>query len=968
MDNTSEIEKKIMKFWKDNKIPLKAKNLRKGKKKWYFLDGPPYATGYIHIGTAWNKILKDTYIRLMRMRGHDVWDRPGYDTHGLPIENKVEQKLGFKSKSDIENLGVKKFNQECRNYVTQFIGIMNEQFWDLGVWMNWDSPYLTLNNEYIEGAWHTFKVGFEKGFLYKDVYSVHVCPHCETSVAYNEIEYTQLNDPSIYIKFPVKGSDNEYFLIWTTTPWTLPSNTGIMAKPDADYAYVQVEGEVLIMANNLVEKVMEKVGATDYRIIRTVKGRDLEGKKYTQPLSDVFLFIDSLQNAHRVVLSDQYVTLEEGTGLVHTAPGHGQEDYKVGKETGLPIVSPLKMNGRYDQKCGRFSGMKAKEADKEIIDEFKAKGLLFHQERIAHDYPQCWRCSTPLLFMAVPQWFFKVTKIRNKLIEENKKVKWYPDWAGKRMDNWLQTLGDWPISRQRYWGIPLPIWECERCGLQKVIGSKEELPKPAPKDFHRPFIDEVLLNCKCGNKMKRIPDVLDVWFDAGLAGWASLEYPTNKETFKRFWPSDLQIEGPDQIRGWWNAELITSVITFDEKPFQRILFHGFVLDAHGNKMSKSKGNIVEPKDVVQKYGIDTLRYYLLSSPAWDDFYFNWTDAENVSKTLNILKNSFEFVKTYLTKIPSKRPILKIEDRWILSKLNSLILEYDIQFNEYNHHKVLEKLSDFILNDFSRWYIKLIRDRVWPTYTGSDKDAAYYTLFTITENLVKMLAPITPVIAEHIYQEIVKPVKKKIESVHMLDLPVADKKMINKDLEDQMELAKQMFEACSSARQEAKIKLKWPIKAMLLQTNEKRVRQTVKSLQKVLLSMCNVKKIEFVRKLPKGKFVEGTFDKYKLYLNLIEDEEIYQERLYRELTREIQEMRKKGNFIVSDEIFLTLRSDDETQKILNKYSKNLQLEVGANKIQIGELKGKHAGELNFNKKKISIAFDKETPAKKVESKK
>ncbi len=1527
LESAVEKEKQIMKFWKNNKIPLKAKNLRKGKRKWYFLDGPPYATGYIHIGTAWNKILKDTYIRLMRMRGHDVWDQPGYDTHGLPIENKVEQKLGFRSKADIEKLGVKKFNQECRNYVTQFIGIMNDQFWDLGVWMNWDKPYLTLNNEYIEGAWHTFKVGFEKGFLYKDVYSVHVCPHCvdpestilvdggtrkikelancwehnkvvsvdtdsknlvitkplgymeheedtfliktmsgkkliassdhpfwtkhqwlplsqlkhdlevavynnvesflpkitergsiilnenkikgvlesletlnsefsalysynnltsaskikirnfvhklrnknysypqimkviedkfklkvskswvskifrtdtltrydsiieelnekellplhakstkafilarlvghlfgdgsivmkktenrkfpvfklvftgkevdlkeiqkdldglgygyspiskvntesvvngrpikgittsmrcdssvlaillislgapvgrktntnifvprwiesnkkltreflaayfgseldiikprksgkgfdtlrfhmtkekvlekngfefaekicellekfgittgkiridrkeingkeksiftvsiycndsnlikfaelmgyeyckerkirtslvlgylmekrrvgkeqkklrnkilslrssriscakiasilnlselyvrhivygksknvreakymptfkewsekttenlkdglfwdkiekiqylgkrkvcdiavdkyhnfitngflthncETAVAYNEIEYTQLNDPSIYVKFPVKGSDNEYFLIWTTTPWTLPSNTGIMAKPDADYAYVQVEGEVLIMSSNLVEQTLQKTGVKDHRILKTVKGRDLEGKKYVQPLTDVFPFINSLQNAHRVVLSDQYVTLEEGTGLVHTAPGHGQEDYKVGKETGLPIVSPLKMNGTYDHKCGRFSGMLAKHADKEIIDEFNARGLLFHQERITHDYPQCWRCSSPLLFMAVPQWFFKVTKIRDKLIEENRKVQWYPDWAGKRMNNWLQTLGDWPISRQRYWGIPLPIWECNRCGAQRVIGSKDELPKPIPQDFHRPFIDEVLLDCKCGNKMKRISDVLDVWFDAGLSGWASLGYPTNKETLKRLWPSDLQIEGPDQIRGWWNAELITSVITFNEKPFQRILFHGFVLDAHGNKMSKSKGNIVEPKDVVQKHGVDTLRYYLLSSPAWDDFYFNWTDAENVSKTLNILRNSFEFVKTYMTKVPTKKLILKIEDRWILSRLNSLIQEYDAQFNTYNHHKALEKLSDFILNDFSRWYIKLIRDRVWPTYQGKDKDAALFTLFSITENLAKLLAPITPLIAEEVYQNIIRPAKKKFESVHMLDLPIADKKMINKDLEDHMQLAKLMFEASSSARQEAKLKLKWPVKRMLLETNEKRVRIAVKALEKVLLPMCNVKKIEFVRKLPKGKFAEGSFDKYKLYLDLIEDQEIYGERLYRELVREIQEMRKNAKFVVSDEISLTLKSDDETQKVLGKYLKGLVLEVGASKVEIGVLKGKHNGGLIFGKKKVEITFDKMMASKTEKTKK
>ena len=955
MKNVQDVEADIQKFWKDNNIPFKVRMKNKNKKKFYFLDGPPYATGYIHIGTAWNKILKDTYIRYWRMKGFDVWDQPGYDTHGLPIENKVEQKLGFKSKTDIERIGINKFNEECKKYATQFIEIMNNQFENLGVWMNWEKPYLTLDNDYIEGAWHTFKVGFERGLLYKDVYPVHVCPRCETAVAYNEIEYTQLTDPSVYIKFPVLGKENEFLLIWTTTPWTLPSNTGIMAKPDADYVFVKLGNETLILAEARLQDVMERGGMSGYKIVKRVKGKELEGLRYEHPLRDVFPFIRKVNNAHRVVLSDQYVSLEEGTGLVHTAPGHGQEDYKVGKENGLPVISPVKMNGTYNDNCGRFAGKFVKSADDEILEEFKVRGLLFHKEKVTHEYPQCWRCSSPLLFLSVPQWIFRVTSIREKLIEENKKVKWYPEWAGKRFENWLESLGDWPISRQRYWGIPLPIWECERCGKAKVIGSRKELPR-IPEDLHRPFIDEIEIKCECDSSMKRIPDVLDVWFDSGVAAWASINYSQDKKLWEKMWPCDFQVEGPDQIRGWWNSQLITSVITFDQKPFQSILFHGFVLDAHGNKMSKSKGNIVQPEDVVNKYGRDVLRFYLLSSPCWDDFYFNWTDTENVAKTLNILRNTFNFVKTYVTKTVDKKLKLKIEDEWILSRLNSIIVEYEKNISSCNHHKCVELLQDFILNDFSRWYIKLVRDRVWPSYEGKDKDAAFYTLLKVCDELLRLLAPFTPFLAEQGYQELFRK-KGMPESIHMTEIPNFEKKMINKDLEEEMKLAKSIFESVSAVRQKEKIKLKWPVKRILIVSKDKTVKSTVKRLNDLLKNICNTKAISVVNKLPKGKFSEGVFDLGQLYVDLEVDQELYEEMFYRELTRNIQEMRKKNGFVIKDKIALTLSSDDKTNKMLNKFVDKLKSDVGAISVNVGKVEGKFKGVLSFDDIKVEIGFDK-----------
>ncbi|MDI6721201.1 MAG: isoleucine--tRNA ligase, partial [Candidatus Aenigmarchaeota archaeon] len=797
-----EDEDKIKEYWKKKRIYEKLKK-RKGK-KFYFLDGPPYATGYIHMGTAWNKILKDAHIRFWRMKGFDVWDQPGYDTHGLPIENKVEKELGIKSKSDIEEIGIERFILACRDFATRFIGIMNKQFADLGVWMDWENPYLTLENSYIEGAWATFKIAFDKGLLYRGVYPVHVCGHCQTAVAYNEIEYSKVSDPSIYVKFKVHGKKDEYIVIWTTTPWTLPSNTGVMAKPDADYAKARVGESILILAKDLLEEIMKKIGTEDYDILEIFKGKRLEGLKYEHPFKEEFKFQKNLLNAHRIVLSDQYVTLDTGTGLVHTAPGHGQEDFKVGKENGLPVLSPVNMNGTYDESCGEFSGVFVKHADRQIIKNLEEKGLLLHEERINHDYPQCWRCNSPLLIISVPQWFFKVTDIRDQLIRENEKVNWYPSWAKQRFRNWLESLSDWPISRQRYWGIPLPIWTCTKCDEVKVIGSAEEFGKDT-KDLHRPYIDKIKLKCKCGSQMERIKDVLDVWFDSGLAAWASLGYPKNKELFEKLWKCDLQIEGPDQIRGWWNSELITGVITFNETPFTNILFHGFVLDFHGIKMSKSKGNIVDPEEVTKKYGTDVLRFYLLSSPPWEDFYFKWIDVESVARSFTVIENTFNFVKTYASEDGSEKEMLP-EDKWIVSRMNSVIGSFDENMKTYNIHKAVNELHNFIIDDFSRWYIKIIRDRVWPSYSGKDKKGAIYALRNVSRKLLIMLAPICPFLVEKINLEIFEE-----ESIHLLSIPeIAEENM---HIQILMEIVKEIVEACNSIRKENDIKLKWPIKSI-----------------------------------------------------------------------------------------------------------------------------------------------------------
>jgi len=599
------------------------------------------------------------------------------------------------------------------------------------------------------------------------------------------------------------------------------------------------------------------------------------------------------------------------------------------------------MNGTYDNTTGKYKGRFVKEADRDIIEDLRNKNLLLKEEKITHDYPFCWRCKNALLLIAVKQWFFRVTKIRNKLMNENKKVTWHPEWAKSRFKNWLENLGDWPISRQRYWGIPLPIWKCTSCKEIRVIGSADELPKK-PKDLHRPYIDKVKLMCKCGKEMRRINDVLDVWFDSGLASWASLGYPKKKKLFN-MWPSDLQIEGPDQIRGWWNSELITSIITFNKAPFKNILFHGFILDAHGAKMSKSVGNVIEPKDIIEKYGRDTLRLYLLSSPAWDDFYVNMKEAEKVYRNLVIIRNVFNFVKTY---VPSAKQVkhLEIEDKWILSRLHSVIESSTKNMEKYEVNKLVNDVQSFLVNDFSRFYIKLIRDRVWLEYKGKDKQAACYTLYEVLRNVVKLLAPVTPFTSEDAQQELLKPLGDKLASVHLSDWPESDEKIVNSELEKDMLLIQSIIEAVNTMRNEKKIKTRWPLQKIVIKLNEK---EELKDFSGILKKMCNVKEVVFGKADDSKEFPFG-----KLYLDTEITEELELEALYRETIRKIQSMRKKAGLVVTDKINLFINSDK-----MKVFKKQIQKGVGAKKVTFGPAKTEIKDKITFRDKEVEIGIEK-----------
>ena len=925
-------EEEVRKFWKENGIMEKArkKNVN-AEKKFYFMDGPPYATGHIHMGTAVNKILKDIAMRYYRLKGYDVFDRPGYDTHGLPIEHKVEQLLGFKSKKDIEEYGIDKFIAECRKFATQFIDVMSKEFENLGVWMDWDNPYLTLTNEYIEAIWYSFKRAEEKGLLYLGKYPVHICPRCETALAYNEIEYTKLEDTAVYVKFPCAELENTYLLIWTTTPWTLPGNTGVMVHPDYEYSFARLSnGEVWIIAKELLPKFAQ-VLEFGYVEEKVVKGKELEGLRYENPLSkNLNVPKEIIEKGYRIILSKKYVHLEEGTGLVHCAPGHGKEDYDAGTKAGLPLLTPVAVNGILTEEAGKYKGLKARgNADKEIVEDLQKDGFLIYKHAVKHDYPICWRCKTPLLMVAMPQWFFKVTKIRENLLKHNEEVKWVPKWMKERMKNWLEQLGDWPISRNRYWGAPLPIWICEKCNKRKVIGSIKELEEnkvgkmPEKLDLHKPLIDEIKLKCSCGGEMKRVKEVLDVWFDSGVSSWAALGFPKDDKLMKKFWPADLNIEGADQFRGWWNSQLICSEICFGKKPFEAILVHGLVLALSKKKMglkekmSKSKGNIVTPQEVIENYNRDYLRYFVAANSKGSDLVFDWNYFEKLRKYFVVFFNSLNFMKLYLDiELENKidKEILKnakIEDLWILSEVNSLLKEANFYYREYLFHKVIAKVEEFVMRKLSHIYIKLIRNRV-----NEEKKLLQKVCGYISFKLLQTLAPIIPHTTEHIYLQLKK--DEMEESIHLCNIADEEKELINEGLNKKMRIAEEIISEVLAKRESKKLKLRWTLKKLYIANNE------LKEFAEIFKKMCNVKEVIF-EKIEEKEGIEKVAE--NVWLDVSYDEELQDEWELRELIRRIQALRKKKGYNPLEKI--TIKVFCEDRKFLEKFKEALEKETNSN---------------------------------------
>jgi len=986
-----ELEQRIREYWESNKLLQKLTKFNPKKKKFYLLDGPPYANADAHVGHVKTTTLKDIWSKFKLMQGYSSWFQPGFDMHGLPIENMVEKKLGIKSKQDIEMMGVEKFIEECRKFATG-----NEQNWlamykQLGAWRGYQEPYITFKNYYIESGWWTVKQLFEKGMLVMGDKSIHWCPHCETALSGYEVSdsYADVKDPSIYVKFPLVGKENEYIVAMTTTPWTLVSNVAIAVHPDEYYLKVKVGNDILIIAEKRAEPVLKELLNLDYEVVEKILGKDLEGIKY-KPLFDVPAQnkLDKNPNARRIILSipvlskksfkhkltetketkeenvKEFVTMNEGSGAVHTAPGHGPEDHLIGQHYNLPIVSPLDEQGKYTEDGGEFKGIFVKDADKIIAEKLEKKNLLLYFDWVIHAYPLCWRCKSPLVFRVSKQWFFKIDEIKEKMIKENQKVKWLPEFGRERFHNWLEDAVDWCISQQRYWGIPLPVWICQKCEDIDVIGSLPELQKRSLKklpkyiDLHKHVVDKIEIECKnCGNSMRRVPDTMNVWFDSGIAPWASLGYPyQNKELFEKLWPVDLVNESQDQIRGWFYSLMFCGVAAFNMSPYKAVGLNGWVVDEKGDKMSKSLGNVVWANDALEKLGSDILRlYYCWEVASWEVQSFSFKTADEIRKALNILWNSYSFFTTYVGedfKLNFRK--LKLEDRWIQSRLNSLVQEATEHLENFEFHNAGRKIVDFVISDLSRVYIKLIRDRVWVSEAGADKQVALSVLYQCLLTAAKLLAPITPFLSEEIYRNL----DGKEKSVFMAEWPEANKKLIDQELEEQLELAKEITEAVLAARQQAGIKLRWPISEVLVQTENKNVVKTLDTVDSVLLFLCNVKSIGVTKKSLGDEFSSAQFKHGKVYISKTLDEDLLEEALVKELTREVQNLRKKNNFNVKEHISLFIKSDKKTEQTLEKYFNVIKKEVGATKVSSGILKGNYKGKLSFEDKTIEIGFDRD----------
>ncbi|MGE5831474.1 MAG: isoleucine--tRNA ligase [Methanomicrobiales archaeon] len=863
------VEARVREFWTAGDIYHRVRELRAGGKPFFFVDGPPYTTGNIHLGTAWNKILKDAILRYHRLKGRHIVERAGYDMHGLPIEVKVEHNLGFSTKKEIEGYGIGAFVDECRRFALENKDLMSDQFRALGVWLDFENPYMTVTPGYIEAAWWTLARAEEKGMLERGHRVVNWCPRCGTAIADSEVEYWDRKDPSIFVKFPVRGRDEEYLVIWTTTPWTLPANVAAAVMPGATYARVRAEkdgrSEILWMAEDQVEQVLRKGRYQDFKILEKVPGRKLVGLEYDSPLAGKVPF--QKDYTHKVTQAD-FVTLEN-TGIVHIAPGHGWDDYLLGLKECLPIFCPVDAAGRFTPEGGAYDGSFVKEADGRILEDLG--DALMAKGEVVHRYGHCWRCKTPIIFRATEQWFLKASEIREAMLEECAAVTWYPAWAGSaRFYDWLKEARDWCISRQRYWGIPIPIWGCPDCGKHRVIGTIAELEGLSGTkvpDPHRPHVDTITIPCACGGTMHRVEDIFDVWFDSAVASWATLGFPAEREAFERYWPADFITEGQDQTRGWFYSQLGASTIAFSRSPYRSVLMHGFALDAEGRKMSKSLGNVVAPQEVIEKVGVDVLRLYILSANApWDDLKFNWDGVKTVNRAVNILWNVYRFPLPYMIldgyKPPEDRegrfdpdrilngiPAMPPEDRWILSRVATLSGEVESSMEVCELHRATRAILDFILGDLSRWYVQLVRPRMWLEEDSPSKRRAYDTIYLVMRRLVQLLSPFAPHLAEEIYGNL--RLSGEPVSVHMLDWPSVDPELADRDLETGMAVVRAFDDAVANARQAAKRKLRWPVAEVVVETASPPVAGALRDLGEIARTRANSKRLTLV---------EGSWDR------------------------------------------------------------------------------------------------------------
>jgi isoleucyl-tRNA synthetase len=825
-----DVESGVRSFWAETDAYRRAKKRRADEdaEPFFFVDGPPYTSGAAHMGTTWNKSLKDAYIRYKRMAGYDVADRPGYDMHGLPIETKVEERLGFDSKKDIEEFGMENFIEECKSFADSQLEGLQEDFRSFGVWMDWENPYKTVSPEYMEAAWWGFKQAADRGLVEQGKRSITQCPRCETAIAKNEVEYHEVEDPSIYVKFPLRDREG-YLVIWTTTPWTIPANTFVAVDEAVQYQAVRAErdgdSELLYLATDCVEEVLEKGGYTDHETLEELSGSELVGWAYDHPLREAVPAAPEGGGAGEVYHAD-YVEVDR-TGLVHSAPGHGQEDFERGQELGLEVFSPVGTDGVYTDAAGRYAGQFVRDANEDIIADLEDAGLLVAEESYVHDYGQCWRCDTDIVFLATDQWFITVTDIKEDLLANIEDSEWYPGEArDNRFRNFVENSPDWNVSRQRYWGIPIPIWTPEDWdgGMDDavVIGTREELAErvdqdvdPTEVDLHRPTVDELTIT-EDGTTYSRVPDVFDVWLDSSVASWGTLDYPGEEDAFEELWPADLIIEAHDQTRGWFWSQLGMGTTALDEIPYEQVLMHGHALMPDGRAMSKSRNITVEPGEVLEEHGADPMRLFLLSvTPQGDDMRFSWEETAEMERRLNILWNTFRFPLPYMRMDgfePEHADVTALEletvDEWVLSRLQTVEREMLEEWEAFRQDRALEALLGFVVEDVSRFYVQAVRERMWAEEESAEKQAAYATLYRVLEEVARLLAPFAPFVSEELYGGLTGDAGRP--TVHACDYPEPEETLRRPELEADIEALRAIEEAGSNARQRAERKLRWPV--------------------------------------------------------------------------------------------------------------------------------------------------------------
>lgn len=842
-----QVERDVLNFWENEKIVNKNFDLNKEGEYFTFYDGPPTANGKPHVGHVLTRVIKDLIPRYKVMKGYRVLRKAGWDTHGLPVELEIEKKLGISGKQDIENYGVEKFIEQCKESVFTYSTMWKDMSEKLAFWVDMDNPYVTYHNNYIESVWWALKQMWEKELLYKGHKVIPYCPRCGTSLSSHEVAqgYKDVKEATAIAKFKVKGEENKYILAWTTTPWTLPSNVALSINKAYDYVEVLNNDEYLILAKELVSKVIEG----EYEIVREFKGEELLGTEYEQ----LFKFVTPKEKAFYVVHAD-YVTLSDGTGVVHTAPAYGEDDNQTGKKYNLPLINLVDGEGKFVEAVEPWRGMFVKKADPKILEELKERGLLYKSEKFTHSYPHCWRCDTTLLYYPKDSWFVRMTSLRDKLLENNNRVNWYPDNVRTgRFGKFLENVIDWGISRDRYWGTPLPIWECE-CGHRECIGSVAELKEkginvPENMELHKPYIDEVKLKCPhCEKEMKRTGEVIDCWFDSGSMPFAQHHYPfENKEIFESNFPAQFISEAVDQTRGWFYTLMAISTSLFDTNPFENCIVLGHVLDKQGLKMSKHKGNVVDPFEILDKVGADACRWHFYTASApWLPTRFSVEDVEETQrKFLSTLWNVYSFYVLY-AEIDQFNPLQykdfvseNVMDKWIISKLNTLIKTVESNMDGYGITQAALAIEEFV-DELSNWYVRRNRSRFWSETLTNDKIGAYVTLYKVLTTLTLVAAPFVPFITEEIYQNLVLELDKTAkESVHLCPWPKYAEELIDNELEGEMEEAYKMVKLGRSARNGANIKNRQPLSKMLVSS---------KSLQEyygdIIRDELNIKEVIF----------------------------------------------------------------------------------------------------------------------------